>query len=171
MYSSAGWPCPSIKFSATYVIRRPTKIREKKMSHKCMYSLINHHVTAKSIIIFFFFCSYEIICLHCLNEVIGVNNRQGDCQLILTKAIRKNCPQEVPTSKVLVCQPIIPARSDHTVDQNIFHQLKICQENIVQNYNNLFQRTRKMLFKELQLPSLSYLSQVIIFKANFALTD
>lgn len=29
MYSSAGWPCPSIKFSATYVTKRPTNIRNK----------------------------------------------------------------------------------------------------------------------------------------------
>lgn len=28
MYSSAGCPCPSIRFSATYVIRRPAKISQ-----------------------------------------------------------------------------------------------------------------------------------------------
>jgi hypothetical protein len=37
MYSSAGCPCPSIKFSATYVIRRPKKLG-KKVSHMYVFA-------------------------------------------------------------------------------------------------------------------------------------
>lgn len=32
MYSKAGWPCPSIKFKATYVMRRPTMQNFKDQS-------------------------------------------------------------------------------------------------------------------------------------------
>ena len=46
--------------------------------------------------------------------------------MILTKAICKHCPQEISTSKALVCQPIIPARIVHMLsDHQLFCHLKL----------------------------------------------
>lgn len=52
------------------------------------------------------------ICFYNLKKiVIEVNNRQGDWYLVLTKAICNHCPQEISTSKALICQPIVPAKT------------------------------------------------------------